>query len=401
MSADMDRQTTASEVWEDRGHGSLANRAVPAAADLPIYVEVSPLLTRHLTGIGRFAARLVEALARLRPVRLINTIQGEHARSMRLSRALLCGQEVEVRGCDLPPADSDVDRWVRQLFHRPHFRHDAEFAKRCAILYTMLRPAERHFRKELCLLHDFTSMIMPQAHVQETKDHFGRLFTRHAALCDKLVANSQSTKADARWLCAVEPDDVVVGYPGPTLCLHAHAHPEQVTRSENILLVVSTLEPRKNGKFLLDWFLKTKVLAPDAELWWAGPKGWLCDLSKRKTQSGAARRTVRFLGMVPDSRLCELYRRAAFTIYPSLYEGFGFPVLDGLRHGAPVLCSLNSSLQEFAGPGVFYFDPCDPSSLDLACRHLLDSWPILVDREDLDGRFSWDALARKVVALAA
>src|SRR5262249_26877817 len=83
----------------------------------------------------------------------------------------------------------------------------------------------------------------------------------------------------------------------------------------------------------------------------------------------------RFLGMVPDARLCELYRRAAFTIYPSLYEGFGFPVLDALRHGTPVVSSFNSSLQEFAGPGGFYFDPCDPASLDAACRELLGQWP--------------------------
>ncbi len=372
-----------------------------ARSELPIYVEASVLLTPHLTGIGRFAARLVEALARLRPVRLINTIQGEHARNMKLSRALLCGQEVEVSGVDLPAADTDVDWWVRRLFHRPHLRHDPQFAKRCAILYTMLRPAERHFRTELCLLHDFTAVIMPNAHVSETKEHFGRLFTSHASLCDKLVANSYSTRADAAWLCSVPNDDVVVGYPGPTLCIHQHAHTAPVARSHNIFLVVSTLEPRKNGKFLLRWFLNTDVLPPDAELWWAGPRGWLCDFSKWRKKSGGKQRVVRFLGMVPDRRLCELYQRAACTVYPSLYEGFGFPVLDALRHGAPVLCSLNSSLKEFAGPGVFYFDPCDQASLDDAYCRYLENARVTIQRDDLDNRFSWTGLARKVVSLAA
>ena len=70
--------------------------------------------------------------------------------------------------------------------------------------------------------------------------------------------------------------------------------------------------------------------------------------------------------MVPDAALCRLYRRAGRTIYPSLYEGFGFPVLDSLRHGTPVLTSQNSSLREFTVPGVTFFDPCDAATLDAA-----------------------------------
>ncbi len=100
-----------------------------------------------------------------------------------------------------------------------------------------------------------------------------------------------------------------------------------------------------------------------------------------------------------DSELCELYRQASFTIYPSLYEGFGFPVLDSLRHGTPVLCSFNSSLAEFAGPGVFYFDAGDPASLDSACRDLLASGLVEVARNDLDHGLSWDRLAHKIVTL--
>src|SRR5438477_8610341 len=91
----------------------------------PLYVEVSPLLGRHLAGIGRFAARLVEALARLTPLRLINTIQGEHARNMRLSKVLGCGQEMAITDAQLPSADSDLAWWARQLFYGRPRRHDA------------------------------------------------------------------------------------------------------------------------------------------------------------------------------------------------------------------------------------------------------------------------------------
>jgi glycosyltransferase involved in cell wall biosynthesis len=72
-----------------------------------------------------------------------------------------------------------------------------------------------------------------------------------------------------------------------------------------------------------------------------------------------------------------------------------------LRHGTPVVSSFNSSLQEFAGPGVFYFDACDEASLDAACREVLAAPPGGIDPAQLDARYSWDALARKIVALCA
>jgi glycosyltransferase involved in cell wall biosynthesis len=388
---------------EVRGKKAMV-KATPKSAHSagdPLYVEVSPLLGRHLAGIGRFAARLIEALARTTTLRLVNTIQGEHARNMRLSKVLRCGQEIVVTDCQLPSADADLARWARQLLHGRPRRHDERLAQRCSILYTMLRPPQRHFRRELCLLHDFTPVLMPGYHVPETCAHFGDFFTHNAALCDNLVANSHSTKADADWLCRVPPERVVVCYPGPTLCVKAHASPEPVTRRNDVLLVVSTLEPRKNGPFLFHWFLNTPVLDEKAELWWVGPRGWLLNHNSSRRVREACQRKIRFLGFVPDRELCQLYRQASFTVYPSLYEGFGFPVLDSLRHGTPVLCSFNSSLQEFAGPGVFYFDACDPASLDAACRELLASGPMVVRRPELDERFSWEAMARTVLALCA
>lgn len=378
---------------------SLAHRSLagePARTEAPVYVEVSALLARQLTGIARFVARLVEAMARVAPLRLVTTIHGEHARNMKLSTALLCGQEILTHPADLPPADADLDGWARTLLRRPRRAHDAALAGRSPGVYTLLRPAERHFRRELCIFYDFTPALMPWAHVPETVYHFGRFFAYTSGLCDGAVAISQSTRADARWLAAVPPEDVVVGYPGPSLCVRQHASAQPVRRRRDVVLVVSTLEPRKNGRFLFDWFQTTPVLGPDAELWWVGPNGWMCDWPRRR-RGGA--RQVRFLGMVPDARLCALYREAAFSIYPSLYEGFGFPVLDALRHGCPVACGYHSSLQEFEGAGVYYFDVGDPGTLDAACRELLAE-PAAFERPDLDDRFSWDALAHTVLSLA-
>jgi glycosyltransferase involved in cell wall biosynthesis len=369
------------------------------AGRLPIYVEVSPLLSRQLAGIGRLVARLIEALLRIQPLRLFTTIQGDHARNMRLSNALRCGQEIELSGEFLPPADRDLESWARQLFRRPLRPLDEPLLARCAVLYTMLRPPVRRFRRELCLLYDFTPVLLPGVHVAETRQEFGELFSRHVLLCDQVVAISESTGADACWLTRLPRERVVVGRPGPSLCVTRHASPRRLTRKKNLILVVSTLEPRKNAVFLLRWFLTTRVLPPDTELWWVGPHGWLFMVNAKSFGANPRTELVQFLGTVSDSELCELYRQASFTIYPSLYEGFGFPVLDSLRHGTPVLCSFNSSLAEFAGPGVFYFDAGDPTSLDSACRDLLASGAADVARTDLDDPPNWDRLARTIVSL--
>jgi glycosyltransferase involved in cell wall biosynthesis len=386
---------------EGQGPFATPTPVVASAGSLPepIFVEVGALFTRHLTGIGRHIARLVRGLAQLAPLRLVSTLTSAQARDLRLRDALVCGEEMEVAACELPALDPNLDAWVRRLTRRPRKPHAAHLAARSSCVFPALRPARRHFRREVSILHDFTPLIMPWAHVAQTHEHFNAFFTRSLGLSDAAVAVSSSTKADASWLGALPPDKVLVGHPGPSLCEQVHAFPRPVRRRDNVMLVVATLEPRKNGQFLFDWFRNTQVLKPGMELWWVGPKGWLWEAgSARKDRTHRSDRRIRFLGMIPDRSLCRLYREATFTIAPSLYEGFGFPVLDSLLHGTPVVSAFNSSLQEFAGPGVFYFDACDPASLDSACEECLAAGHGAVERDDLRDRFSWEGFAKTVAS---
>jgi glycosyltransferase involved in cell wall biosynthesis len=354
--------------------------------DLPLYVDAAPLRERRLTGIARFVARLIEALALKRPLRLF-----------------IPGSEHDIRldAARLPDSSAGLDDFIRRLWKLPRVRHCADRARHCAGLYTVLRPPQRRFRREIGILYDFTPFVLPKCHVAATRQHFGSFFGRLAALCDGMIAISQSTRNDATWLCSVDPAKIVVNYPGPSLCIHGHLTPAQERRA-NVMLVVAAVEPRKNGPFVLEWFMKSQMLPPKMELWWVGPTAWwaspehLHDLDNR--QYGMRR--VRFLGMVPDRELCALYQQAAWTIYPSLYEGFGFPVLDSLLHNTPVLCSFNSSLQEFRGSGVFHFDPCDPASLDAAWLQASSAKGIDIQEQTLRERYSWSGLANSVLGLA-
>jgi glycosyltransferase involved in cell wall biosynthesis len=366
----------------------------------PIYIEVEPLVHQKLTGVGRYTARLVQALARRGPLRLVTTFHAEKAWEAGLRPELVCGQEIALDNTNSPSADCDIDEWRLRTLRLPKQKHDRELAARSAGIYTFMRKPVRHFRREIGILYDFTPLVVPWAHLDEMRRAFSDFTTSSAALFDGYIAISESTKLDAAWLSPITAEKITVRYPGPSQCADTHAYIQPVTRRKHTLLTVSTVEPRKNPAFLIEWFLNSKVLEPETELLWVGQKGWLCDFKKFERQSRRGRR-VNFLGKVSDADLCRLFREAIATVYPSLYEGFGYPVLDSLRHGTPVLSSFNSSLQEFVGPGVYYFNPHDPATLDEAYLQMRASGLARVERPDLEKSCSWNALADTVLAMCA
>ncbi len=262
----------------------------------------------------------------------------------------------------------------------------------------MARTPWRTFRYEVNILHDFCTMVLPWAFPTEIRDVFVRYLTEYVLVSDLIVADSHATKADATWFSPLDADRIVVAHPGPSLCIESHCHPDPVVRSDRLGLVVSTIEPRKNASFLLDWFHNTTLLPADMELWWAGKLGWglsQADLERWAYPDGGRR--VRLLKNVSDAELCRLYQRASWSIYPSRYEGFGFPILDSLRHGTPVLASCTSSMAEFDHPGVFFFDPNDRGTLDRAWQRLQNTEQPTISRDRLDGLYSWDRVARTIL----
>ena len=344
-----------------------------------VYVEASPLTSPRLTGIGRCMARLVAELSSLCDVRLYRW-----------------GQPRELRIGPRPiTAKMDVQSWRDEVLGGRWQPADVETARRSAGVFGFLGQAPRFFRREVNLVYDLTPIVVPDTHTEWTCRVFREYAARELGRFDALLTISRRSRQDLEWAAGVPPGRARVAYPGPSLCVEAHASGRPVTRRPDRLLVVSTLEPRKNARGVVEWFTASRALPDGMELWWAGGAGWKMDA--RQLQ-GTGRRRVRLLGMVPDARLCELYREATATIYPSLYEGFGLPVLDSLRHGAPVLCSCNSSLTEFEGPGVHYVDPCDPETFDRAWREL-QATPAAVQRPDLERACTWPGFARALLQL--
>lgn len=169
---------------------------------------------------------------------------------------------------------------------------------------------------------------------------------------------------------------------------------------DRFVLFVGTLEPRKNVVRLIDAFLA--LLAErqrDCPLVLAGKWGWQSEpIGRSVTEAGAA---VHHLDFVPEEDLAPLYAAATVFCYPSLYEGFGLPVLEALQSGTPVITSAGSALAEVGGDAVRYVDPRDTEELTEALRSLLGD---ATERRRLSeagitqaARFSWD---RTVMATA-
>ena len=165
-------------------------------------------------------------------------------------------------------------------------------------------------------------------------------------------------------------------------------------------LGVGTIEPRKNYRLLIDAYCALNNGRP---LVIAGGKGWLESDIGDKIRSLGMEDRIRFLGYVTDDELSALYSTCFAFVYPSLYEGFGLPVLEAMSCGAAVITSGTSSLPEVGGDAVLFIDPRSTNSLIDKMRILTEQEHVLKDlraksRIQAD-RFSWEKTANAVLSV--
>jgi alpha-1,3-rhamnosyl/mannosyltransferase len=177
---------------------------------------------------------------------------------------------------------------------------------------------------------------------------------------------------------------------------------EQVRRRyglpEEYLVFVSSLEPRKNIDLLIEALAAARTDIPLVLVGWHGwgDKAWL-----EKIHKGRLKNRILFTGHVPDPDLPAVYTGASALVYPSLYEGFGLPILEAMACGCPVICSKVASMPEAAGDAALYIDPRDTDSLVHAIDTLV---PDPGARQALKaaglaraGQFTWEKTARRTL----
>jgi glycosyltransferase involved in cell wall biosynthesis len=227
-------------------------------------------------------------------------------------------------------------------------------------------------------VHDLVPLRFPEWVTPRTQEMHGEKYANAARTCDVIFANSDYTAADVAELLGFPRDRIHVARPGLGEGFAAEGRRWSVGRP--YVLGVGTLEPRKNLDRLVDaWHL----LADDVDLALAGAEGW-----GARPQLADAR--IHTLGFVPGSELPALYRGAEVFVYPSLFEGFGIPVIEAMACGTPVVASSHPSLDEACGDAAVRADPEDAEAIAAAVRDAVARRDELVPKGLAHAnRFSW------------
>jgi glycosyltransferase involved in cell wall biosynthesis len=267
-----------------------------------------------------------------------------------------------------------------------------------------------HPRRSVVTVHDLGYLHYPQAHTRWARTYLQWSTAYNVRSAAHVIADSQATQRDLIQYCGAAPEKITVVYPGCDPAFAAVQDPAQVAAAcerygiaAPYVIYVGTLQPRKNLTGLLDAFADLVREGKDLHLAIVGKRGWLYEpLFARVRELGLEER-VHFAGYVPQADLPALLSGARALVLPSLYEGFGFPVLEAMACGTPVVCSDVASLPEVAGDAAILVNPHETKQLTQALRRVLVDEALrqgLVERGLRQvARFSWQACAGQTLPI--
>ncbi len=259
--------------------------------------------------------------------------------------------------------------------------------------------------KRVVTVHDLASRYYPEALEAPMLGQLNRL-EEHVAVADRVLAVSETTKRDLVKFLNVAPGKIEVVYNGVSERFRRlDGVPERVKLQyrlpERFLLFVGTVEPRKNLPRLIKAFDAAARKIPHA-LVIVGAKGWKAAPMYRAITESPFRDRILFTGYVDDDDLPALYNLADVLVYPSLYEGFGIPVVEAMACGTPVMTSNGSALAEIADGAAVLVDPLDVGRIGEAIERVVGDEPLRADLRakgfERAKHFSWDVAASQVVA---
>lgn len=229
----------------------------------------------------------------------------------------------------------------------------------------------------------------------------------------RIIAISQSTKRDIVSAFKVKPEKVRVIPLAAGKRFSPRGRDEQEVKrvcrkyagDNRFILSVGTLEPRKNLEFLIRAykFLLRQRLRNEPLLLLAGGKGWKYSNIFKRAASEGLREKIVFTGYVPDGELPYLYNGASLFVFPSLYEGFGIPLLEAMSSGVPVMAGRHSSIPEVVGDGGKLMDGWDADEWACRMRYLLEDKET-AKKMSASGliqaqKFSWEKCARQTLEM--
>ncbi|MFC1621570.1 glycosyltransferase family 4 protein [Candidatus Omnitrophota bacterium] len=248
--------------------------------------------------------------------------------------------------------------------------------------------------KYIVTVHDVIIKAYPRGYNKETIREVDEKLKKVLSEAGVLVADSHSTKADLMRFYQADEKRITVIYPGINMPRAESREP----KAESYILFVGTLEPRKNVDGLIkafDWLKKEHGIKH--KLYIAGMKGWMFEDIFKAYEETEFKKDIIFKGYVNDEELDNLYRQATLFVYPSFYEGFGFPIIEAFSYGLPVVTSGTSSCGELGKDAALLADPANYKDIGEKIFRIINSDALQKElaKKGIERakEFSWDRTA--------
>lgn len=354
-------------------------------------------------GIGRLVRELVKALA--------------YEDTLTEYRLFVSGAKLD----DLPSPPSTNftwrptrvnPKWLARIWHRLHWPVPVQIFTGDVDLYhatDFVLPPVRAGTKTLLTVHDLSFMRVPEAASPRLRAYLNDVVPRSTRRATHIIADSSATKADLIDVYKLSPEKITVLLSGvdprfkPFEGDTASIRDKYGIPSRPYIFSVGTVQPRKNYGRVIEALAILRNQGRDVGLVIAGGRGWLEDPIYATIKNARMSDYVHLIGFADDADLPALYSDAVCMAYPSLYEGFGFPILEGMACGTPVVTANVSSLPEVAGDAAILVDPYDTDAIADALRRVIDETDL---RDRLIQRglkqikfFTWERSARQLLEL--
>ncbi len=387
-----------------------------------IVIDASPAV-HHKAGLGRYAEELIAALVHDR--QRTGGRGEEYVAFYHDAAGATPSKVIQSLTCIATPQTPYPWRLRALMAQLLNLSQDALLDQSSAVLGAPLGPAKLFHATEHLLprfkriktaftLHDLIFRFFPQHHLPRNRIFLNLAMPLFLKRADIIICVSEHTKRDAINSYGV-PE-------GKMRVIHEGVHPrfrrvhdantlwavrEKYRLPERFIMALGTVEPRKNLITLFDAFkaLREQDTALADEVIVVGRQGWLHEATYRAVHERGLTGRVRFLGLVDDADLPAVLSLAQVLAFPSVYEGFGFPPLEAMACGTPVISSHASSLPEICGDAALLIPPLGVAEWVMALRRVLTDQPLQTDlrrRGPLRAaQFSWQKAAEQTAGVYA
>lgn len=269
--------------------------------------------------------------------------------------------------------------------------------------------------KVITTIHDMTYILYPEMVEKKTMERIKKGIGYSVNRADKIITVSESSKKDIIKCLGVDATKIEVVYNGVEYECFSNSYTKEqqckVKSKYNLpdkyILYMGTLEPRKNIESIISAFSilisNDKIYSDKIKLVIAGKKGWLYESIFNQVQKLALEDKVIFTDYIEEEDKPLIYHMADMFVFPSIYEGFGIPVVEAMASSVPVITSTSSSLPEVAGDAAILVEPKDIDSMAKAMNKILEDEELrkfMIEKGHAQAKkFNWESSAEKLVGI--